>query len=441
MADVPDVWLADEPGFADGRRRPGRVRRSADRPAGGARAWLPRASRACGTRRPREPGAVRVRRAAGGAAGGPGEAMNAGVLVYCRRATSSAPGCTWTPTGCGPWTRPPTRRRRARAAHRGGRLRRRPGRRAGGGGGPGPPVPLADRAAQHRRAAGAGAHRPHRGPRGRARPAAPGAGAARAPGAQSIRGRWWAAWRCQDDQSCGTSCPHTSSSCGMPFAGEQRREVAGARQRAGGVDLPRALADDEGQVTRCGAASRGGRRAGSPRTRWGCGSTQASPRSPQACQSGRVVGAGQAQRAREDVRVPQRDVGGVEGAEAAAEGGDRRQPAAVVVDEGHHLVEHPALVLVVPRGPLLQRQRPVRPGGVVGGVDAVELEPAGVQQEPDRVHHAVVLEVPGPAGLGGEHEHRAAPVAVAHDLPAEAARGRGQLGPSAVIRRPGGRPR
>ena len=46
---------------------------------------------------------------------------------------------------------------------------------------------------------------------------------------------------------------------------------------------------------------------------------------------------------------------------------------------------------------------------------AVELEPPLVDQAAHRVDHAVVLEVPGPAPLGGEHQHRASPVAVADE--------------------------
>ena len=56
---------------------------------------------------------------------------------------------------------------------------------------------------------------------------------------------------------------------------------------------------------------------------------------------------------------------------------------------------------------------PVRPALGVEGVDAVELDPAGVDQVGDGVDHAVVLEVPGPPGLAGEDQHRPTLVAVA----------------------------
>src|SRR6185436_4989205 len=64
---------------------------------------------------------------------------------------------------------------------------------------------------------------------------------------------------------------------------------------------------------------------------------------------------------------------------------------------------------------LLQGQPTVRPAGVVEGVDAVELDPAVVDQVGDRPDHAVALVVPRPTLLAREHDHRAPVVAVAED--------------------------
>ena len=52
-----------------------------------------------------------------------GEAMNAGVLLYCRPPTTSARASISTTTGCGRSTRPPTRGDRPGAAGGGRRLR------------------------------------------------------------------------------------------------------------------------------------------------------------------------------------------------------------------------------------------------------------------------------------------------------------------------------
>ena len=71
----------------------------------------------------------------------------------------------------------------------------------------------------------------------------------------------------------------------------------------------------------------------------------------------RVVVAGQADREREQVGALEREVDGVEGAEADAERGDVLRAAAVVVDERHDLVEDPRLVAPVLARALLERER------------------------------------------------------------------------------------
>ena len=54
----------------------------------------------------------------------------------------------------------------------------------------------------------------------------------------------------------------------------------------------------------------------------------------------------------------------------------------------------------------------IGPAPLVEGVDAVELDPALVDEFLDRADHAVVLEVPSAACLARKHQHRPAVVAV-----------------------------
>ena len=163
-----------------------------------------------------------------------------------------------------------------------------------------------------------------------------------------------------------------------PLLAEQAGEPLGAVQRAGRV-LPHALAADEQDAQPRAqpvevVAARVGERV--ERVVEVGGLAALAPAVP----ARRVVVAREAERERERVRAPQREVDRVEGAEADAERGDLLRPAAVRVDPRHDLVEDPRLVALVRAGALLERQRAVRPRGAVEGVDAVELRPAAVDQ-------------------------------------------------------------
>ena len=142
----------------------------------------------------------------------------------------------------------------------------------------------------------------------------------------------------------------------------------------------------------------------------------------------RVVVAREAERERERVRAPQREVDGVEGAEADAERRDLLRAAAVLVDPRNDLLEDPRLVALVRAGALLERDRGVRPRRAVERVDAVELRPAGVEQARQRADHAAVAVLPRVAALGGEGQERPAVVAVDDHVARAADRGRVQLG-------------
>ena len=129
----------------------------------------------------------------------------------------------------------------------------------------------------------------------------------------------------------------------------------------------------------------------------------------------RVVVAGLADRDREQVGALQGDLERVVGAHRAP--GDDRvgRTVAVGADVRRDLVGDPGLVRLMAPRPLLDRQRPVGPRGMVEGVDAVELDPTVVDQLGDGADHPVVLVVPRAAGLAGEHDHRSAVVAVPDD--------------------------
>src|SRR4029077_16049062 len=112
-------------------------------------------------------------------------------------------------------------------------------------------------------------------------------------------------------------------------------------------------------------------------------------------------------------RASERHLKGVVGTHRAA--GDDRVPGARAVgpDVRRHLVTDPRLVGLMPPRALLQRKAAVRPAGVVEGVDAVELDPAVVDEVGDGADHAVALVVPGPALLAGEDDDRPTVVPVA----------------------------
>src|SRR4051794_20646193 len=82
-----------------------------------------------------------------------------------------------------------------------------------------------------------------------------------------------------------------------------------------------------------------------------------------------------------------------------------------------HALEEPGLVGAMRACAVLEGDRAVRPRLAVEGVHAVDLGPAGVDEAGDRVDHAVALEFPRAAALGGEHHHRPAPVTVGDHRP------------------------
>jgi hypothetical protein len=102
--------------------------------------------------------------------------------------------------------------------------------------------------------------------------------------------------------------------------------------------------------------------------------------------------------------------------------------AAVPVDPRHDLAEYPRLVAAVLARAFFHRDVLVGPGGGVVAVDAVNLQPALVDQVRHGADHAVVLEVPGFALLGREHQYRTSPVAVPDDGARRADGVRPQLG-------------
>jgi hypothetical protein len=108
---------------------------------------------------------------------------------------------------------------------------------------------------------------------------------------------------------------------------------------------------------------------------------------------GRVVVAGEAQREREQVGPLEREVRRVKGAQAAAERRDLQFTAAIGVDERHDLAENPRLVTAVFASAILQGQALIRPGLAVVAVDAVKLDPAGVEQLRNGIDHAVAGKV------------------------------------------------
>src|SRR4051794_28076778 len=85
------------------------------------------------------------------------------------------------------------------------------------------------------------------------------------------------------------------------------------------------------------------------------------------------------------------------------------------MDVRHHVRSQPAGVDLMSYGPLLGRYASVGPGIGVQGIHAIQLDTTVVDQVTDGIQHAVVLEVPGAAGLTGKCQHRAAVVAILDD--------------------------
>ena len=202
----------------------------------------------------------------------------------------------------------------------------------------------------------------------------------------------------------------------MPRSASSAAQVPRRRQRSGGLGLPRALAhgqhevDPAAQPVQVVAVEVGHVVAR-------VGEVRRVPAVAPGVPLRRVVVAALADRHREQVSAGQREVQRVVGAEAAAGHDHVADARGVLADETGHLVGDPGLVGAVPLGARLERDRAVRPGVGVVRVDAVELDPAGLDQVGDGAHHPVVLVVPRPALLAGEHQHRASVVAVADDRP------------------------
>ena len=231
--------------------------------------------------------------------------------------------------------------------------------------------------------------------------------------------------RCQDGQSCGTSWPHRSSSCGIPFSDSRparRFELSSAPVVSSHMPLPADEQDAEAaaQPLEVVAAHVGDV---VERVVEVGGLAALAPRVP----GRRVVVARQAEREREQVGALEREVHRVVGAEADADGGDLLRAAAVGVDPRHDLVEDPRLVAGVLVRARLERDRGVRPRAAVEGVDAVELHAPAREQLVERADHAPVSVLPRVAALGREREHRAAVVAVGDDRAVRPDRVRPQL--------------
>ncbi len=127
-----------------------------------------------------------------------------------------------------------------------------------------------------------------------------------------------------------------------------------------------------------------------------------------------VVDTAQAQRERKDLCPAEREVGGVEGPEAAAPDHEVLRTGRVGVDRGDDVVEHEVLEPLVGPRPLLQRQVVVAPARRVVAVDAVDLDAAGVDQPTDRIEQPVALEVDRAPLVGREPQQRS-PVVPVHE--------------------------
>ena len=195
------------------------------------------------------------------------------------------------------------------------------------------------------------------------------------------------------------------------LVGEPAGELAGTRQRSGWVYLPGALADDEQQrdsvpqpvevvAVQVGHVVHRVVEIG--------GVAAFTPGMP----GRRVVVAGEAHRERKQVGTLEGEVRRVVGAQAAAEGDDLADAAGVVADPRDDVLDDPRLVTAVPPGAFFDGHGAVRPTSRVEAVDAVQLDPAGVDQTGHGADHAVVLEVPGTTLLGREDERRPAVMAV-----------------------------
>ena len=118
----------------------------------------------------------------------------------------------------------------------------------------------------------------------------------------------------------------------------------------------------------------------------------------------------------EQVRPAEERVGGVEGAEARARGGDAEVGRlADLADEGDDLLLHVAGVEGLPPRLLGDRQAAVHPGLVVDAVDREDPHPAGVEGRLDRPDQAEALVLQEVRGGRGEEQQRVTPVAVGDD--------------------------
>ncbi len=104
------------------------------------------------------------------------------------------------------------------------------------------------------------------------------------------------------------------------------------------------------------------------------------------------------------------------GAEAAPGESDLLPAAAVVVDPRHDVVHDEVLETKMLPRPHLERKVLPAPAAPLEAVDAVELDPALLDEGRHRPEQPVVLEVPRLAVVGREDEHRRAVVAVGDEV-------------------------
>src|SRR4051794_17743282 len=130
---------------------------------------------------------------------------------------------------------------------------------------------------------------------------------------------------------------------------------------------------------------------------------------------GWVVVARHADRERENVGALEREVRGMESAEAAPARNHLAGATAVVTDEWDDLVEDPRLVDPVTARTLLDGDAGIRPRLGIERVDAVELRSAGLEQVADRADHPTTLELARIPFLRREREDRSPPMPVGRD--------------------------
>ena len=129
----------------------------------------------------------------------------------------------------------------------------------------------------------------------------------------------------------------------------------------------------------------------------------------------RVIAAGEADAALEEVRATQQRDGGVGGAHVAAHGQRAGGGLAHLVDEGHELVDHVVIVGLLATGALLG-VAVSGPGLLVHGLGAEELDDAGVEVLGELVDHARVLEALRRGGQRREHHDGQALLAIYVDV-------------------------